>query len=117
MITPILLPAIVRFLGAYRQFLTIADGRKAVRGDAERLQIILGGLSAFGAEGNIIFLGAAVVAMALDLNVGVGIFFQPIGVTLKDFTILRTHGGVIVIEMDIAERPALAIEIGRASCR
>src|SRR5690348_18201470 len=94
--------------GAQRQLLAIADRRHTVSRDAQRLQIVLGGVRALGTTSDIVFLRTAVIAMAFDLNMATQIFLQPVGIVVQNLAILRAHCIVIIIEMNIAQRPLFA---------
>src|SRR5579883_2619632 len=94
-------PAVFGMFGAQGQLLAIADGRHAIRRDSEGLQIFLGRLCSLGAKGDIVFLGAALVTMTLDLNAPAWIFLQPVGITVQDFTVFGADRVVIVVEMNI----------------
>ena len=108
MVAAVFRPAVFGMFGAQRQLLAIADSRHTVSRDAQRLQIVLGGLRALGAKSDIVFLRTAFVAMAFDLNVAVRIFLQPVGIVVQNLAILRAHGLVIVTKMDLAQRPLFA---------
>src|SRR5579871_6298799 len=45
--------------------------------------------------------------MALDLDMGVGVGGQPVGIGLQYAVILRLDGRGIVVEMDVAQRSAV----------
>jgi hypothetical protein len=64
----VLLPALFVVLSAERFFLAVADGADAIGGNSFLHQRSLDRFRAAGSEGDIVFLGSAVVTMALDEN-------------------------------------------------
>jgi len=65
-------------------FLAVADGHNAVAGDADLGKVLADSLGAAFAEGQVVFLGAALVAVAGDLDDHVRHFVDALGVGLKD---------------------------------
>src|SRR5215470_18361967 len=62
----ILRPALLAVLGAHRSLFTVRDDRDARRPHAVRGEVVLGGLRAALAERDVVGVGAALVAVALD---------------------------------------------------
>src|SRR5207245_9961047 len=79
--------------------------------DAERLQIVFCRLRTLGAECDIVFLRTALVAMTLDLHARATVRLQPVSVGMQNLAVLRTHRIVVVVEMNIAERPLAAAPV------
>ena len=67
-VDPILLPALFVVLGAERLFLAVADGLDALCGDPMLQERLLHRFRATGSEGNVVFLGSAVVTVSFDEN-------------------------------------------------
>jgi hypothetical protein len=62
----ILLPALFVVFAAEWFFFAVADGSDAIGGNSRLLQASLYGVCATGSESDVVFLGAAVVAVAFD---------------------------------------------------
>src|SRR4029077_12564061 len=75
----ILLPAGFVALAAEGLFFAEADGADAVGGDAQGDEILLGGAGAAIAESEVVFGGAALVAVAFDGHANAGIIAQEFG--------------------------------------
>jgi len=84
-------------------FLAPTGGSKAVGRNAEADEILLNGVGATVAEGEIVFGGAAFVAMAFDGDAGLGIVLEEVGGLLKSLTSVRTNFSGIVIEEGVAD--------------
>src|SRR5216684_1077713 len=78
MAATVLLPASFGALHAEGLFLAEADGADAVGGDAERNGVLLHGVGTANAEGQVVFRGAALVAVAFDDHFEARIVFQEI---------------------------------------
>src|SRR5208283_540838 len=102
-IATILLPAAFIRLVTDWQFLTIADGGDSARRNSQRRKVILGRLRALGAECDVVLLGSALVAIALDLHMGTRMILQPGRIAAKDGTVLRLHGVIVVSEVNIRQ--------------
>src|SRR6266478_10233462 len=72
----VLLPATFVRLGAERFLLAVADGLDAIAAHSSLDERILYRVRAIGAEGEVIFGGAALVAVSLDGDVNVGVLLQ-----------------------------------------
>ena len=72
----ILLPASLGMFVAERLFLAEAGGGKPVGGDSQRFQELLHGVSALLSETEIVFGGAALIAIAFDDDFDVGMRAQ-----------------------------------------
>src|ERR1700741_906115 len=99
----ILLPAGFVGLHAEGLFLAPTGGSEAVGRNAEADEILLNGVGATVAEGEIVFGGAAFVAMAFDGDAGLGIVLEEAGGLLKRLTSVRTNFSGIVIEEGVAD--------------
>ena len=76
----VLLPAGFVRLGAERRFLALADDRDAIGGDAKAHQVVLDGVGAALAKAEVVFGGAALVAVAFDADARAGPALQLVGV-------------------------------------
>src|SRR5216684_5655646 len=65
-VAPIAGPAVLRRLLAERYFLSVGHGLEAVRGHAERHEVVVGGLGAPLAEREVVLDRPALVAVPLD---------------------------------------------------
>src|ERR1700757_2203882 len=108
MIATVLRPAALVVILARGKLLAVADCRDSAAGDTERHQIILRGLRAFCAERDIVLLGAALIAMPLDLNPALRVGLQPARVGAQHRAVLRLGPVLIVREMDNAQRTTVA---------
>ena len=79
MIAPVLRPSLFGVRRIEWPLLAVADGADARRVDAEGHQVVLRRLRAAVAEGQVVLLGAALVAVAFDQKVVLRILFQPVG--------------------------------------
>ena len=73
---PVLRPAGFGAFGAERLFLAVADGANAIRRNAQRDQRLLGGVGAIVAQRQVVLGRAALVAVALDGELDVGMLLQ-----------------------------------------
>ncbi len=87
---------------AERLFFAVADGVEAVRGNAEADKILLDGIGTAIAEGEVVFGGAALVAMTLDGDAHGGILLEEGSVFLESRFGIATDFGAVVIEVGIA---------------
>src|SRR5262249_31593082 len=97
---PILRPR--GFVGAdhRRTLLAVADGRDAIRRDAERDEHVLHRLGAALAEREVVLPRAALVAMTFDRHRAVGVLLHPGRLLLKDLARLRSDVGLVEGEID-----------------
>src|SRR3954466_14997187 len=93
---PIDRPARLRVLGADWTLLAVADERDAIGRDALGEQIVHGGAGPPLAEGEVVLVGAALVALALDDHAQV-VRPQPGGVSLEDLHI----GGADLVPIEV----------------
>src|SRR5215467_7675380 len=107
-IAPILRPAAFVVIGAERQLLAVADRRHPAGVDSERLQVVLAGLCALGAQRDIVFLRSAFIAKALDLDLGIRMRLEPARVGFEHWAVLILDRVIVVSEMNVAERTAFA---------
>src|SRR5579871_1548188 len=101
MSTPVLLPARFVVLGAEGLLLAIADGLDVIGRNAILNQRIFGCVGAVVAQGQVVFGGAALVAVALDGDFDVRVLLQKVGVTLNCRLLIRADIVLIVVEVDI----------------
>jgi hypothetical protein len=88
-----------------RTFLAIADGLDALGRYAFRDQVVLDGCRATLAERNVVFTRAALVAMAFDRDLEIGVFFKPDGLTVERLVAFgRDFGRVEIKEYAIGDR-------------
>src|SRR5271166_2571506 len=99
MIAPVLRPAAFVVLGANWKLLAVADRGHPVLTDPEGCQVILAGLRALGAQRDIVFLGAALVAITLDLDLGLRMRLQPARVGSQHAAVLILDGRIVIAEM------------------
>src|SRR5260370_5677901 len=95
-----------RLIGADRigALLAVADGLDARRRDALGAQVLTGGVGAAFAERQVVLARAALVAMALDGDRIIGVFLQPLGLTVQGLpAVLADVGHVGVEEHPIAD--------------
>src|SRR5205807_5898336 len=75
----VLRPALLRLLGAERALLAVAERAHAGPRDATGEEVLQRGLRAMVAEGEVVFVGAPVVAVAFDQDDGARVVPQPLG--------------------------------------
>jgi hypothetical protein len=93
-------PATFAGLVAYRPALSIGYGLQPAAADPQVFHVSLGGPGTLVAQSNVVLLGAAVVAVALDGNLHAGSRLHTLGVTIQDIAILRTQIVAIEVEVD-----------------
>src|SRR5271168_2324044 len=98
----VLLPAFFVAFGAEGLFFAEADGAQAVGGDALRDEVLLDGAGATVAEAQVVFRGAAFVAMAFDGHSELRIVAQKFRGVRKSFAGVRANVGFIEIEIGVA---------------
>src|SRR5208282_5449345 len=101
---PVLRPAAFVVLGAKWKLLAVADCRDSAAADSQCHQVILGGLRALGAQRDIVFLGAALIAMTLDLDPGLRMRLQPARIGFQHGVVLLLNRVLVVGEVNVAER-------------
>src|SRR5215831_3647823 len=97
----ILLPALLIMFAAGGLLLAEANGSHAVRGDSERNQILLGGIGAAIAEGEVIFGRAAFVTMTLHGYSDLRIITQEFSSFAEGFASIGTNIGLIEVEQSV----------------
>jgi ABC-type uncharacterized transport system substrate-binding protein len=110
----VFLPTVVIVLVTYGKFFTIANRREALLRDSQIGKIVFCHLRSLCSQGQIVFRGSALVAVAFDLNRRRRILLQPFCVGCKR----SAEGKNIVIELRFGEgkferAPALAAELVR----
>src|SRR5579862_2505184 len=93
-----------------RKFFAVADSRHSARRNSQRREVVFGRLRALGAKCDVVILRAALVAIAFDLHVGIWMRLQPARIGTQHRTVLRLDRVIIISEMDIRERAALATD-------
>jgi len=92
-------------IGTDGAFLTVADGFELIAGNSESNQSIFGGAGAAVAKTQVVFSGAAFIAMAFNRHDEIGIHLedglQSAGIALQDGLILRPDIALIVVEVKI----------------
>src|SRR5215470_9936920 len=87
----VLRPAALVVLSAHRPFLAVGDHGDAIRSDALGLQVAHGRLGTALAEGQVVLVGATLVAVAVDPNELVRIRLEPVHVGIERLRITRTN--------------------------
>jgi len=102
MAAAVLLPAFLVALGAEGLFLAEADGADAVGRDALRDDVLLDGSGAAVAEAEVVFGGAAFVAMALDGDLDRGIVAEEFGGLGEGGAGIGANVGLVEVEVSVA---------------
>jgi hypothetical protein len=106
----VFLPAALRRLGALRPLLAVADGLQPIGRDAQLDEKIFGGTGAAIAQPEVIFGGAALVAMALHHDRGAGELgqngLQSAGIAGESVAGVGSDIALIVVEETILEAAA-----------
>src|ERR1700731_4252181 len=102
MAAPVLLPAGFVALVAEGLLLAEADGAEAVGGNAQRNEVLLHGGGAAIAEGQVVFRGATLVAVAFDGCLDRRVSFQEVRGLGKRGAGIRTNVGLVVVEIGVA---------------
>src|SRR4029077_912372 len=101
--TAVCLPALLVALCAERLFLAVADGVQAVRGDTELHQVILDGSSAAIAEDEVVFGGAAFVAVAFDGRLHLRVSPQKVGGLAESFAGVSADVCFVEVKVSVAD--------------
>ena len=83
--------------------LAVADGGQAGLGHAQAGQVGLGGMGAALAQGQVVFDGAALVAVAGDLDLGVRIGLEEVGDGLELGLVGLADVRLVEVEVDVLE--------------
>src|ERR1035437_649951 len=115
----VLLPAAFVRLGAERLFLAVSDCFDAVAGDSSLDELILHRIGAIGAQSEVVFGRAALVAVPLDGDVNVGMLLQEPRIALQRCLIGCAHIVLVVIEVNVLHvlREEFLLAGGRSRCR
>jgi hypothetical protein len=100
---PVHLPGRLVVAGVDGLALAVGDDLDAVGGDAHGQEVVLGALGPLLAEGQVVFLGAALVAMPFDEDLGRPELREPGGVPVEDGPGVVADEGAVIIEIDRAE--------------
>src|SRR5262249_2590904 len=84
-----------------RQLLAVADGRQPIGADALPDVVVLHALRALRAESEVVFDGAAAVAVAFELDLGARVLAQPFEVLREAIALALIDLGVVVAEGDV----------------
>src|SRR6266481_951932 len=114
MAAAILLPASLGVLHAEGFLLAEADGAHTVGGDSQRHEILLDGVGTAIAEAEVVFGGAALIAMAFDGDFDRRVLLQEVRSRRERRTSVRTNVGLVVVKISVAY---FLIEIGLARRR
>src|SRR6267143_2574939 len=102
MTATVLLPAGLVALVAEGLLLAEADGAEAIGRNAQRNDILLHGSGAAIAQGQVVFRGATLVAVALDGHFEPRIIFQEIPGLRERGAGIGTNVNLVVVEIGIA---------------
>src|SRR5580704_15221626 len=116
MAAAVLLPAGLVAVHAERLFLAVADGGDAVGGNAERDEVLLGGIGAAVAESEVVFGGAALVAMAFDGHFDLRVVLQEVRSLGKGLTGIGANVGFVEVKIGVAHFPEEEIIQVRLRC-
>src|SRR5437879_507259 len=108
----VLRPALLRLLGAERALLAVAERAHAGPRDAPGEEVLQRGLRAMVAEGEVVLVGAPVVAVAFDQDDGARVVPQPLGVRRQELNVLGPDHVFVEVEVDVLE-PGDAAELLR----
>src|SRR5208282_4317390 len=101
--TAVLLPATFVRLGAERFLFAHGHGLDAIAAHSSLDERILHRAGAIGAEGEVIFGRAALVAVSFDGDADVGMLLQELGIGLQRSVLRRAYIGLVVVEVDILD--------------
>src|SRR6266446_6543749 len=112
----ILLPAgLVRFC-AERLFFTIADGLDAIATDPALDECVFDGVRTIGAQGQVVFGGAALVAVTFDCDPDVGMLLQELSAGLQGSLLIRANVRLVVIEINVLHVLGEQLLFGQRRC-
>src|SRR5262249_41469330 len=111
----VLRPAGLGLLVAERKLLAVADGRDAFAWDPKGDQVVARRGCALGAESEIVLDGAATVAVPLDLDLGLRVLAQPVGIHAQELARIVAQLEGIIGEVDILQGTLLALLAERAA--
>src|SRR5208337_271838 len=103
-------------LGAERLFLAIADGLDPTASNSSLDERVLNCVRTIGAQGQVIFGRAALVAVSFDRDVDVGMLLQELCIALQRALLVRAHIVLVVIEVNVLHilREELLFRSGRS---
>src|SRR5579864_1953647 len=101
MTAAVLLPAAFVGLGAERFFLTVADGLDAAGTDSGGDQGTLHRIGAAIAQSQVVLGRSALVAVALNREVDIGMLPQELGITLNGRLLIGTNRIRVIVEVDV----------------
>src|SRR5438132_4265917 len=97
--------------------LAVGGRAQPVRGHAQAGQVVARDLRALVPEREVVLHGAALVAVALHHDLGLAVVLHPQGVLLQDAAGLVGELGLVVLEVDVGQRPTLAGDVGDREVR
>src|ERR1051326_2649915 len=107
MVAAVLRPRRLVVTRVERPLFTVADGADAGRVDAERRQVLLRGVRAAVAEGEVVLLGAALVAVTFDQEVVLRVLLEPVGRSRESALRVRRERRLVVCEEGVGDVAAL----------
>src|SRR4029079_4376183 len=91
-----------------RPLLPIGRRPQPVRGHAQAGQVVAGDLRALVPQREVVLHGPTLVAVALDHDLGLAVVLHPERVLLQGRAGFIGERGLVVVEMDVGQRAALA---------
>src|ERR1700692_4062301 len=112
----ILLPAAFVRFGTEWLFFSVANRLDATAAYSGLDQRILYRIGTVGAQREVVFGGAALVRMAFDGYVDVGVLLQELGIDLYRTLLARAYLGLVVIEVDVFDVAREKFFLGCVGC-
>ena len=109
-------PALLVGLLAERDLLAVRHRLQAGGVDAQRDQVVVGGLRAPLAQRQVVLDRAALVAVALDRDAEEVELLQGVGVLRQDRAVAVAQVGAVVVEVDVGEQAHLLHLVDRLLC-
>src|SRR5262245_36639846 len=100
MIVPVILPAILIGFAAAGFFVAVTDGLELARAHATLNQGLAGSIGPALTQSEVVHSGAALVAVALDLDFPLGMGFDEFGRLAQHLLCVGTKLGFVVVEVD-----------------
>src|SRR6202158_3918153 len=102
MAATVLLPAVLVVLAAEGLLFAEADGAEAIGRNAQRNEVLLHGGGAAIAQGQVVFRGATLVAVAFDGRLDGRVPLQEVRGLRKGSASVGTNVGLVVVEIGVA---------------
>src|SRR6266436_1418760 len=109
MAAAVLLPTSLVALSAEGLLLAEAGGVQAIGGDAQRLEILLDSVGSANAEAEVVFGGAALVAVAFNDDFNRGVLLQEVCSCGQRSARVRANVSLVVVEVGVTD---FLVEIG-----